>query len=479
MSNDNISHFGNYEWMGEFWLPREKDKKLSGKVSYDPHKGIKIDLFTLIDRNSPMPDPDTQGIAEKIMHAAVRHGNDTTILTLHNVILNQSEFYGREDVALLSGWAEGLFINEYVLDDAFDAIFVEYDDYFNNAFFLVDKEGDAFKYTKGEKIILHSDFCIEIGQSYKASAIHNVDELLSNFFFKNKDDETKLKKLLDNSLGKGTAFFHQKKSTSSGTILRLPNSSVFELLEKESIWRNFWETLIDQPISIRKITLNKKTKELDGKVETSKSITYLSSLRRPEKIEAEAPNFHALPISSLNFGREKCLSKFKISISNWFRINDDPKWDFTREGLKRFLKAKEEIIDTTEYVSLISEIEAFLDIRGEIDTNLDKLISLYASDQWIENFKTDFSLCTSKETIGQWATNIRNMITHPKSLKNRRKNNEVFKDQIILQKVYAYVGGLLAKAILVYTTNLKEEDIEAYTMRVINDRKSYYKPTYL
>ena len=150
------------------------------------------------------------------------------------------------------------------------------------------------------------------------------------------------------------------------------------------------------------------------------------------------------------------------------------------DGMHRVIKSRRKTIDTTKFMSLVSEIETLLDLLGYAVTNIDTLVEHYACDKWKNEFALLSDSRDKNQSIGKWISEIRNTITHPKSAskKSNGKYLPIVQDELKLQKIYAYIGGLYIKAILSYIGGINNDHLEKYIEQLITNRASFYKIEY-
>lgn len=169
------------------------------------------------------------------------------------------------------------------------------------------------------------------------------------------------------------------------------------------------------------------------------------------------------------------LSVIEKPILEWFVISNDEQYKPVLHGIQRALQGKNEMVDTPQYVSLVAEIETFLDLQGEKNKKIDRLIELYADPEGKDGF---LELATDKsgnKVIGLWFHEIRNAIVHPKSGREKYKGKywKGASDPFTIQKAYAHLSGLYLKAILLHLGNINHDHIDKYAKKYIGIRSSH------
>ncbi len=136
---------------------------------------------------------------------------------------------------------------------------------------------------------------------------------------------------------------------------------------------------------------------------------------------------------------------------------------------------KNEMVEPPQYVSLVAEIETYLDLLRENNTNVDRLIELRADQEWKEEILEWANVKSENETIRKWFHEIRNVIVHPKSGRDKNKGKywRVASDSFTIQKAYDHLSELYLKAILFHLDNINTDHIDEYAKEYIRIRPSY------
>ncbi len=296
-----------------------------------------------------------------------------------------------------------------------------------------------------------------------------MEEMDSIFWVNEKTHLEKIKTAVKSIMEDGDFHLFLRKKDYLVVTFSIENKGLDPFREVEFNWRHLWQFIADQRISIKIARVNIS--------DQNHSFPALLSDGGQQEKGCKASSQNDLPISINSFGEESSdlnLGIIEKTIQKWFRISSDDKYKPVLHGIRRALQNKNKMVDTIYYVSLVAEIETFLDIQGEKNT-VDRLVELYADQDWKDGFM-EFGTCKSeKETIGKWFHEIRNVIVHPKSGKKKSggKYWRVASDPFQLQKAYAHLSGLYLKAILLSLGGINPDHIDEYTRKYILNRASH------
>jgi len=472
MSIKEFDQSKTYEWVGTFWFPDDINKTYAGKLTYTPEQGIRLNLST-----PPVTMDFTQDHkSKKIMHAVV-DGKERAHLTLINVFLSHSMTRGNPSIDVLKGSVRYIIAKEHLDTHEFDKIAVEYDDHLSQALrFSVDDAKQIILLAKGSSIKTKSDYEIVPDFQSTGTTFSSIEDVDSAFWATNDDAIKDLKKAIEPIREKHKDSLFLRTRIVQRFAFRRKDTSLDDFVQTEQHWRAFWELIIDHPISVTHSWAYVTYESTDAKPRLV-GLPLLSSYFKPKKENHKPRHLPSLPLrmGHLTDGKTD-LGQASIIINNWLDINDDPKWQPVLDGLKRAISASDEMIDGSQFVSLRSEIETFLDLIGESQATPDQLIKVYASDTWISEFEILTENKPKKETFGQWISHLRDSITHPKTAQKigKRKYWAEVSDEFKLQKIYAYVSGLLIKAILLHIGIKDHDAIEKFIDQFIKSRASFF-----
>ena len=482
----HLDQNSNYEWIGTFWFPDKENNKYSGKITYSPEHGIKLimSLSREPDILEIKNDIDTHFLSKKLIHAIIS-GERPAYLSLVNVRLYRSLTIGSPTVLTWNGNAELLIFGYWFEEnDQFNKIEFAYDDQFNNIFSWPHRRvNDTLKLADGNPITLSSDCSLEVDLFSLGEFIVSVEDLDSVISAREKTKLEELKEAAKPIIEDEIFSFYKRHENHPSVSFTMKNRGFDSYREVEFKWRKFWQFITDQRISIKRVWVYTNVQFEENKIENRRFTALLSYYGRQEKGH-RVPSRHELPITINSFGQDETnlnLTVIENTIQEWFRISNDDRFKPVLNGVLRAMQGKNKIVDTTHYVSLISEIETLLDIQGEKNANVDKLVELHADQDWIDGFM-NFATCTIEtESIGQWYQEIRNAIVHPRSAKKKSggKYLKVASDPFQLQKAYAHLSGLYLKAILLYLGNINKDHIEEYIKLYIKRRSSFIPIEYI
>ena len=473
MAIKSLDHNLSYEWVGSFWFPDTKESKLSGKISYTPEKGIKLHLTT--------NDADESHLsafqAKRMMHAVVYTEGKLVDLTLINVVLSSNFTNGDTIYAVLEGWVQLLAFEVLLEDELCKKMAFEYDNYFENCLLLPTRRvRDALKLSKNSSFTVSENNTVGMYLFSSGAIIYSVDDFDAVFFSSDEEKFSTFKKNSKSIVEDGSYFLTKRDKNNFVTVIENKKGKFDSIQETERLWRQFWEFLADNAIGLKHAWLYTSSKSIPDKETCISRNVALYSYNRSKESRNVARILQLLPININSFSQYGSdLDAVKPTIKKWFEISQDKKFEPVMQGVRKILRSQYEIVDTSQYISLISDIETFLDIKGEKKTDVDCLVEKYASEKWKEEFLQVAYNKPEKETIGCWAHKIRNAIVHPKTCQKIASGKywEAASNPFILQKVYAYISGLYAKALLIYLGGINVDHIEKYTDSFIKARSSY------
>ena len=467
----------NYEWIGTFWFPDQEKDKFSGKVTYSPEHGIKLKLI-LSREHALIHDVNAGFLSRKIMHATVS-GIKTGYITLVNVWLSKpASTMGGTVVYTRNGGAELLITGPLLENDQFNTICIAYDDCFNNIFLeSIHRTSDSLKFAKSHPIALTSDCTMKMDLFSEGEPMDSVEDLDSVIWALDKMKMEKLKKVAKPIIEDGDFSFFQRDQGHLLVLFSMQNKGFDSFREVEFTWRQFWQLIANRHISIKQVWVHISVENSEGDKRNQGFPTLFSDYVQKDA-GRKAPRQFQLPITINSFGEESSdlnLGVIEKTLKEWFRISDDDRFKPVLHGIRRILENKTKMVDTSRYVSLVAEIETFLDLQGEKNTKVNRLVELYADQEWIDCI---LELATDKsenETIGQWFHGIRNVIVHPKSSQKKSggKYWSVASDPFQIQKAYAHLSGLYLKAILLSLGDINPRHIDKYTRKYILSRGNY------
>ncbi len=457
----------NYEWLGTFWFPDNESDQFSGKVSYSPDQGIKLTLYKEPDTWELTNGLGTNFLSKKLMHAIVT-GEKAEYITLINVWLNPTNTtIGGPTVVELKGGAKLLIAGHLMENIEFNEILIAYDDFFNNIFLGTGRPvNDSLKLAESNPITLSSDITLKMDLDSYGELMGNVDEIDSILLSRDKAKLEKLKEFAKPIIEDGKFSFFKRKENHLLVSFNMKNKG-FDAFEKvEFVWRQFWQFITDQRIFIKKISVNFPVEIAEEDMRIRRFPALYSDYGQQDS-GRKAPIQQNLPININSFGQDATelnLSKIENTIQEWFRISNDDRYKPVLHGIRMAMQSKDKMVDTSRYVSLFSEIATFLDLQGEKNTMVDKLVGLYADQDWKDGI-LEMATCKSEnETKGIWFQEIRNVIVHPSGQKKcGGKYWRVASDPFLIQKAYAHLSGLYLRAILLSLGNINKDHIGDYT----------------
>jgi hypothetical protein len=395
--------------------------------------------------------------------------------------LSVSHTIGGITARRLKGFATIIIANEWVETQNFEKMEFEYDAHYQNIFLIpAKKENDAFQFSKGKplKISNKTSICIKIPSS--GTWLSSKDDIDTVFLSNNENKFNQLKEVMAPFFEDKSFILLQRTTHKFITVIEKENSNLNDLMDLEGIWRFLWEIIVDHPISINSFWIYSCHKSGDDKI-TFKIMPSLCTFYKSDTSSKNPKALYALPVNFYSFGsNNKSLSVVRDTLLKWQIIHQDPKWAPVLNGLRKLLEARNNLIDTATFVSLISDVETFLDLLDEKSTNCDQLIKLYASKDWKKNFSNIANNKSDCETYGQWIADIRNTIVHPKSAQKKKEGKylEIAQDCFKLHYVYSHVGGLFLKANLMNLGGINKDHVEKFTNEFIKVRCSFHPITF-
>jgi len=472
--SESLNYRESYEWVGTFWFPSEPQKKFSGKITYSFENGIRLSLMgSLESRNDALKSylMKKNYLAKKVLHAVVKNNSGTTPMTIFNVGLSVGFTLGGISTSSLNGRARLLVMGELLTDFNFDRYQVRYNKQFNNIFFW-DHENNPIDFAKNPPIAINGGLEISIAASSKNKLVVSPDEFENLFWSYDAEEFQKFMQQVRPLLKKDFLLFARHSVEPSVCFVK-KGISITDFIELERRWRRFWRLISDGEIWVESSALGipMMGSEFQGEY---KFAQILAGFYQPKDQRESDRIIQELPINFTHFkGKPYDLSNVSACISIWLDLNKDEKWRSVFYGVERILKARSQSIDSSKFVSLVADIETFLDLIGHPKGNLDELIEIHASQNWRKGFKKLSGPIS--ETAGKWAKEIRNAITHPKAA-SRKANGKYWKiatDVPLLNKVYCYLSALLIKGVLSHLNTFEEVDLERYTQDFIHRRASF------
>lgn len=469
-----LNHNSNYEFQGKFWFLDKPESLLSGKLVYSPEKGIKLELLNLFT-SSPIKLK-----ASKVLHAALVINKELEYFTLFDVFLNSSITYSnRKNCQYINGSARALIWGKLLNDKQIKSLKIEYDEYFKSIIYekgqeiteAIQYEKKPLKTSKG-KIRLDTNFC---GQFI--SSKEDVDELLWIYQGDHKV-LSELKKHIWEVIKKDTSILC-KRTTSYSTVSFENGNKIFNnYLKIEKIWRSFWELLNDHPITVSRAWVHVSDYENNKKKYYTYCPVLFSNINKTsQKRQSEFCHKNFLPINIDEFGKLRDLSKVFYPFTKWLDMNNDKKLYTLMTGISKIIY-KKDFITADDYISLISYIETAMDFLGKRENKVETLIQHYADKKWLSSIQKIIGKAGTKDKTAKFLSEVRNVIIHPKSaMKTGGIYLNFAMDDIKLQAAYAYLVGLLMKAIMQYLYDFDKNKLNEYIKKVISSRR-YYKIIY-
>lgn len=473
----DLDQSSNYEWIGTFWFPNNESEQFSGKVSYSPEQGIKLKL--MVAKNVSILDIDTHFMSRKLMHATVA-GEKPGNVSLFNIWLNRTKLTMGDHPTVFqwSGGANLLISGHLFENNVIDKLLIAYDDCFNNIFLgPTQKTFDSLRICEGELITPLEGFTLGMEMISWGEYFDSVEELDSLIGAFDKTKMEKLKEVAKPVIEDENFSFLKRTEDTMAVSFAMKNKGFESYRKVEFAWRQFWQFITDQHNSIRKVWVDILGQNEENK-RGNRRLSALFSDYGQHFAGKKPPSQHQLPISIKSFGEEASESNLSViekPILKWFRISNDEQYKPVLHGIRRAMQDKSKMVDTPQYVSLLAEIETFLDLLGEGDTTVNRLIELYADQEWKEGILELVADKSENENIGKWFHEIRNAIVHPKSRRDKSKGKYwmVASDSFTIQKAYAHLSGLYLKAILLDLGNINTNHIDEYAKEYIRIRSSH------
>ena len=475
----DLDQNSNYEWIGTFWFSDNESEQFSGKLTYSPEQGITLKLM-LIKEDVFTHDFNTDSKSRKLMHATVT-GETQGQVTLFNIWLYRTKItWGDPMVFEWIGSAELLIAGHLFENNSIEKLLIAYDDCFNNIFLGPTRRTiDSLRICEGEPITLEEGCSLGMEMISWGETLGSVEELDSLIWAKNKSMMEKLKEVAKPVIEDGGNSFLKRTEDTMAVSFTMNNKGFESYRKVESEWRQFWQFIADQHISIKKVWVDITiTGQNEEDKRRNRRLSALFSDYGQHFAGKEPPSQHKIPISINSFGEEATelnLGVIEQTIQEWFRISNDERYKPVLHGIQRAMQGKNKMVDTPRYVSLVAEIETFLDILGETNNKVDGLIELYADQEGKDGFLELASEMSESETIGHWLRQIRNAIVHPRA-GQKKSGGKYWKgasDPFTIQKAHAHLSGLYLKAILLHLGNIDPDHIDAYAKKYIGIRSSH------
>lgn len=478
----DLDQNSNYEWIGTFWFPDNESDKFSGKVTYSPEHGIKLKLM-MTREYELIHDFNNHIMSKKLMHATVT-GEKPGYVSLFNIRLNRTRYtIGNPTVLERSGGAELLIAGHLFENNVIEKILVAYDGCFNNIFLGPNQRTyDSLRFGDSEPITPKEGCTIGMDMNSWGEPFGSVEELDSFIWAKDKSRMKKLKEVAKPIIEDRDHSFLKRKEVHLAVSFAMKNKGFDSFRKLEFTWRQFWQFIADRHISIKRVWLHIPDQNVKNKWQ-NRRLSALFSDYGQQFAGKKPPLQHQYHINIKSFGEkasELNLSVIEKTIQEWFRISNDDKFKPVLHGIHRAMQSKNKMVDTPDYVSMIAEIQTFLDLQGETNTKVERLVELHADQDWEDGIMRFATNKSEDETIGQWLRHVRNAVEHPKSyqVESKVKYWEIATDPFQIQKVYAYLSGLYLKAILRSLGNINPTHIDEYTKEYIRIRASYEQINY-
>lgn len=473
MTRKALEHNESYEWTGLFWFPENEENKFSGTVTYSPESGIQIELLTT---NFLSED----NLNRKLVYGAVT-GDVTNSITLINVSLNLGTMhFGQTSVRVISGTAEYLLQGFMVDELTFDSIHIQYEEQLENIFFRpVFRERDILAYENSE-ISPGEGIKISMSLNSQGTGVYSEHDIDTIFWSHNEEKFKEFKASMAKFLEDKSLKLFKRTSLFSTFKIEKPESTLRELCSIEEQWRSFWELLLDQELLSGSIWLKVPyQREGDDKICTEMVPilrNHYKSIKRNKKRSATILQHLAININSFG-GPRHALSVVNPAMTWWLQRKNDPSWNPVIYGVTRILKRKRQLAETPHYISLLAEIQTFLNLLNKEPENLDTLINQYATDEWKNSLSEILPL--QGDTLGKFLSDIRNAIVHPKGADLKYKRQlPIIQEINLFQKVFAYLAGLYVQAFLQEMGSISDDSIQKYIKQFIDFRGSWHTPEY-
>lgn len=466
MRDGEINLEKSHEWFGKFWFVDSVDnkKEFSGKIEYSQEKGIRVSLVSTFDNK--------ESYSKKIVHGLISSQSNPVPITLFHVFLNVDTI---SHAATFTGSAGIMVMSAHLESQDFEKLVIRYDDHFENCFLMpTKKQRDALGFQKSGSISAGNSLKIS-SQINGWSTFMSENDIDVIFSSRSEGGVDRLKDVMRPLFSDKSFSLDRRLETNFEIAFQNDKSNIWQLLDYEHNWRLYWELLIDHPIHVVCAFILTVRDNGDGHKYTTR-LPCLFKQKNQHKHRNRPLNYHSLPINFSAF--TSSAYNFQIlegPIRKWMDSLQLEDWQTIFDGVRRFIGTNDNLADSTKYLMLIADVETFLDLLGEKNTNVDRLIELYGYQAWEQSLR-DLSInIAPNETLGEWFSDVRNVIAHPKSCSKKAggKYRAVFSQPLLLHNVYAHLAALLMNGILCYMGGLERNTLEKYTNYVIRYRCTY------
>lgn len=249
------------------------------------------------------------------------------------------------------------------------------------------------------------------------------------------------------------------------------NTNFSQLKKKAEYLRSLWELQLDNETNIEEASI--------AIGNNSQKALYSVLFKNQKAYRIRSGRCKMYPELKINFGKlhssSENLDSLGKAFNKWFEIkNNYQTWGLISNALNQYMD-DDSFGDPSKYLSIIMAIQAFDAIKNNThNLNWNSYINHYASISWKENISNLLNCDANK--LGTYFKEIRNVLAHPNK-KAKEKNNgrywEIVSNGFLLQKAYAYLGGLLVKSILLHLYDISEKDVESHVSDMISYRASW------
>jgi hypothetical protein len=483
MHLDELDFNKNYNFSGVFWFENEFDNRFSGTLEYTSEKGITLSLISVaLNGTSYLLFKDSCAIQK--MYGILQYNGESIKITLLDVFLSLSShsFGGNSSSKIITGQARVLVSNIHLQDDKIKSLNIEYDDKFKSIFFYHTSPEDVSEVKAyGCDLIKLPNATISFDIFYTYTSLYNANQL-DNFLcdsYKPKGKSTlkQFKELVTLFLQNHEHEIGIRQNTHSVITIKGRFSKVDTYLQIENKWRSFFELLVDKSITIKSSWISVESVYEEGKKSKSKKAILFQQYPLPVRSGSFGHKPH-LPLNIDAFGEANNLAKLQKPYEKWNQLYEDKKWKRVIDGIKSIIYRKR-LINDEDFVILVSYIETVLDLLGYKAQNLDELIKNFADSKWKTDVNILLKTLPTNKTMGQNISELRNSMVHPKSAeKEKGKYFAVVTNQILIQKIYAYLAGLFIKMVLLHLYNFNTKNLQKYLDCFIASRSGIYQLKY-
>lgn len=249
----DLDQNSDYEWIGTFWFPDNESEQFSGKVTYSPEQGIKLKLMAIWEEELDH-EFNKHFKSRKLMHATVT-GEKPGNVSLFNIWLNRTKLtLGAPTVFEWAGGAEFLIAGHLFENNVIDKILIANDDYFNNIFLGPNQKAyDSLRVCESEPITLKEGCTLGMDKISWGEPFGSVEELDSLIGAKNISNMEKLKEVVKPIIEDRGNSFLKRTEDNMAVSFAMKNKGFESYREVEFSWRQFWQFIADQHISIKKV----------------------------------------------------------------------------------------------------------------------------------------------------------------------------------------------------------------------------------